>query len=70
MSLVPVKFNAMNCTIRKADEGKTLQLAPASGPECFTQSSYFADLVATRDQWISSIEPMTSKSSLMRQDYL
>src|SRR6266566_2597912 len=47
--LVPVKFNAVNCTIFKADKSNTLPLAPASRAKRPAQSCYLAYPVTDRN---------------------
>jgi hypothetical protein len=63
MRPVPVKLDAVNCTIFKADNRNTLPFTPPTGAESLPQSSYLAYPLPIAIVWISSIVPMTSKSS-------
>lgn len=65
-----MKFDAVNCTIIKVDQGNAFEFAPAPGSIGFAQPCYLAYLISHRDSFNLANRPMTSKSSPIWLDYL
>lgn len=51
MRFIPVKFDAVNCTIFKANSGNAFELAPSSRAECFPQTGNLTYPIASDNQF-------------------